>query len=526
LRGREPDKTTLRAAAIAAALTLLAIVISGCGGSDDDSDLATLAPPDAPLYAEVTLAPDENQTEAIRSLASEAEGVEDPGAALVEELDRELSSGGLELTYAEDIQPWLGTHGAFFVRSFENGNSFGLPDFAALLEIEDANGANAFIEKIAEADPAADEPRSYGGFDYLYGSDEGGYAIGVVDEALVIGTEASFKVAVDASEGESLAESEEYGDRTDALGEDRLATVLLEPTAVVEAALASEDISGANARLVRPLLAGLLAGPISAGIGIGDDSAALELVTSVDDEDAFEADPELLEGLPAAAAFAVGVPDAGAILEKGIDSVRTSGLPGAVELRRVVEGDIGIDLSTDVARWLGDFSGYVAGSSALDAAFGIVAETTDPAGPEALLDALQALIEREEPDVPVGGPPEGAEYGFTIGFPGIGPSAGAGVFGDELVASLGATPGEVLAPSSPLADDDLFGNARDALGDDFAPVFYINLPAMLPILQAGGVDDGRDYAETQPWFEALEYVIAGTRVEDGLATVRLTVAVP
>ena len=41
-----------------------------------------------------------------------------------------------------------------------------------------------------------------------------GISAGIVDEtALVFGTETAFKVAVDASQGESLAESEEYTDR-------------------------------------------------------------------------------------------------------------------------------------------------------------------------------------------------------------------------------------------------------------------------------------------------------------------------
>jgi hypothetical protein len=488
--------------------------------------LAELAPPDAPLYAEVVLRPASEQVEAIESVASQAAGVEDPGADLIAALDASLAVEGLGVTYGEDIEPWLGEYGAFFVRSFEEDGERGLPDFAALFEIDDVGAAEEFVDSLAELGSGTGEERSYGGFDYAFEGNGGGYAIGIVEDALVIGTEDSFKLAVDASKGESLAESEEFSERTDGLGDDRLATLFLEPVAAIEAAISSGELSRDDARAWRQLLTGVGSGPLGAALDVDGDSAAVEVTAMVENEEAVAPDADLLGELPAGAAFAFALPHVGQTLELAIDRLRTSGLPGAESLREELERRAGIDLGDDVAGWLGAVSGFVAGGSTADLAIGLVAETSDPEGPRDLLDAARRLIEHEEPDAPIGGPPEGADYGFQIGIPGFGPEAGAGVFGDELAASLGADPGEVLDPPEQLADDEVFEQAADALGDDFDPLVFIDLPSTAPFLRAGGAEQGRDYAEAEPYFEAFRFLIAGAHVDDHLATVRFTVAVP
>ena len=510
-----------------AVIALLAgALLSGCGDDDEAAGLAELAPPDARLYAEAVLRPDSEQVEAIESGASRAAGIEDPGGRLISELDAVLAGDGIGIAYAEDIEPWLGERGAFFIRSFEEEAERGFPDFAALFEIDDSEAAEDFIARLAEAEPGGVQERAYGGFDYLHGADGGGYAIGIVEDALVIATEPSFKVAVDAAEGESLSESEEFSERTDELGEDRVATLFLEPASAIEAAVSSGELSREDARVLGPLLASVGSVPLGASLDVDGESASIEVTTMVENEEAIAPDGELLGELPAGPAFAVALPHLGQTLEFAIDRLRTSGLPGAGSLNEEIERRTGIDLSADVAGWLGDVSGFVSGGTAADVVIGVVAETADPDGPRALLEATRRLIEREEPGVPIGGPPEGAEYGFSIGIPGLGPQAGAGVFDDRLVGVLGAAPAEVLEPPDRLADDETFAAASEALGDEFDPLLFLDLPAVLPFLRAGGADEGRDYAEAEPYFDAFRFLIAGARVDDGLATVRFTVAVP
>ena len=86
------------------------------------------------------------------------------------------------------------------------------------------------------------------------------------------------------------------------------------------------------------------------------------------------------------------------------------------------------------------------------------------------------------------------------------------------MGSFGVAPAELLEPSERLADDETFAAASDALGDEFDPLLFLDLPAVLPFLRAGGADEGRDYAEEEPYFNAFRFLIAGAEVEDGLAT--------
>ena len=196
------------------ALLLPGAAIIGCGGGED-SELASLVPPDVPLYAEVVLRPEGDQAEAIESFAERVAGIEDPAAAIAAELDSSLADDGVDATFAEDIEPWLGDRGAVFVRSFESLDSPSMdPEAAVLVEVSDADAAQDFIDETLAAESEGEvEESSYGDVDYQL---DGDTAVGLIDDFLVFGPEDAFKVAVDASEGESLAESEEYTQPTEA----------------------------------------------------------------------------------------------------------------------------------------------------------------------------------------------------------------------------------------------------------------------------------------------------------------------
>jgi hypothetical protein len=62
-----------------------------------------------------------------------------------------------------------------------------------------------------------------------------------------------------------------------------------------------------------------------------------------------------------------------------------------------------------------------------------------------------------------------------------------------------------------------------ALGDDLAPVLYVELPSFLRVARMGDSDGSPDYAAIAPYVDELGSLIAGTRVEDGLAISRGTV---
>ncbi len=88
---------------------------------------------------------------------------------------------------------------------------------------------------------------------------------------------------------------------------------------------------------------------------------------------------------------------------------------------------------------------------------------------------------------------------------------------------LGGTVAGVLDPDETLADDERFEAAVDALGDDLAPVLYLHLPSLLEVAAAGDSDGSPDYEAIAPYTDALDALVAGIRVEDGLALSRVTV---
>jgi hypothetical protein len=408
------------------------------------------------------------------------------------------------------------------VRSF--GSAGTETDGAAVVEVTDADAAQDFIDRAAEADPDVEEtPRTYDGVDYLR-SEQGG-AIGLVDGKLVGSTsEAAFKVAVDASHGESLAESEEYQQRIEPLDDGALALVYLEPTAAIQAAVSSGSIQPDEARLARGLLAAPLSDPVVFALSASENSASVDAVATVDAAGPVTADD--LDDMPADAWVAAELPDAGPVLERWLDALRHSGLPEAASIEKSIAGQTGLDLRRDVTSWLGDTTLSYRGTEASDVAVGVIAETADPEGPRALVDRLSQLAEADSP-LPLGGPPEGADYGFTVGLPVFGPRAEVGVVGDRLVATLGTTVDQLLDPDESLAGAEGFGAARERLGDEFAPVVYLDLKRgyQLAVLGADDEAERAQYESWAPYVEHLGFLVAGARIDEDLLVSRLILTV-
>jgi hypothetical protein len=499
----------------------------GCGSDDEAAageGLAELAPPDAPFFVEGVIDPDDDQVAAIDSLTGRF-GF-DPGAALAGAIDSEFAGEDEDLTFADDVEPWLGDHAAAFVLSFEASTSNDVGDFAALIEVTDVDAANDFMAKAAEASGHETEERSYDGTDYLFDTTDSA-ALGIVDgRALVAGSEQAFKVAVDAASGESLAGSEDYTSHLEPLPDDAIATAYFDPGTLASAAIASGDVDPAEAQMVKPLLSGLLSEPVGAALTVEADSASIDVASTIDSDAPESTQSSLLEDLPGDAWLAAGMPDLGPTLQRNLDRIINSGLPGASRLEAGIERTTGLDLNADVFSWLGDAAGFVSGTGAPGIKFGVVAETSDPNGPRKLLAAVQRLIEKTDPP-PSTGPPEGADYGFSFGLPGVGGGAEAGVIGDMLVGVFGASVDQVLHPETTLGDDAGYSAAVSALGDDMAPALFLDLPEAIAVAQIGAADDplgeGPDYQAIQPYLGDLGSLIAGSRHSDGLLITRTTV---
>lgn len=519
---------TIRAVLLAAGTTVL---LGGCGSSDEQaSGPSQLVPPDAPLYLEAAIFPDDERTEALASLTERIAGISDPEAEFAAMLDGELAAADAGVTYAEDIEPWLGDTAAVFVRSFEPADAAaGMIDAAYLVSVSDADGAQAFIDKIADADPEVKEnEREYDGTTYLLDATTG-TAVGLVDESIVVGTEPGLKAAVDAAAGDSLGDSEDFSEEVGTLDDDALMEVWVDLGTALDAAATSSDVDEAQIDAARAALEPLLSEPIAVSLSATPETVTLE--TSAAGGAGIAGNTELLAQMPADSWFAVAIEGAGEALRQSLDGIGALGAemgdpslnPEAIT--SFLEARTGLDLEDDLLSWLGNAAFFVSGTSESEFRAGGLLETSDPEATARVIDSVRALFEAATGAAT--GPPslEDATEGFSAKGP-TGTGVELALREDLLVGALGgpdpAT--ELLESGDALADAPLFSAAEDALGGDFAAVFFVAMQDFLVVAEKG--DDGdTDYDAARPYTEALEYVILGTAQDDERERARIVVGV-
>jgi hypothetical protein len=209
-----------------ATLAAVAVLASGCGGgaASGEGDPASAVPPDALVYTEVVVRPEGSLQDDARDAAAKVLRTDRPEDEIREHLDLALE----DLDYDRDVEPWLGERAGFWLRPTERDGAFG----ALLLAATDTDLARESLEASLERSGETVTERSHRGSDYLVTDD--GDAAGIVGDFVVIGPEAAYQRTVDASEGDSLAEVDEYADAVDALEVERLAHFWVDTGALIE----------------------------------------------------------------------------------------------------------------------------------------------------------------------------------------------------------------------------------------------------------------------------------------------------
>lgn len=510
---------TIRAALLAfgGAVSLLA---AGCGGDDEPSSLAALVPPDAPFYVEGTIRPEGDRAEAIIELSQRIGGIEDPDRRIVDLIDQGLAEEGTGLTFAEDIDPWLGEEAAAFVRSIEpSAFAGGMADAAYMVEVTDAAAAQDFLDAIPDASDTAFEERSYEGTDYQVDTEED-MVVGLITDAyMVAGTENSFKAAVDAADGEALADGDDFSEVVGDLDDDALAEMWLDIGTVIDAAAEGTGADSAEIDAARSALGPLLDGPIAMSLAATPETITLD--TSAAGDDGFGGNTELLEALPASAWLGLSLADAGETASRTLTALGSLGsdlgesaLDGDA-IAGAIEAQTGLDLEEDVLSWIADAAFYVSGTSEAEFEAGAVIEASDSeraataiaAGREAFEQAAGGVT--QPPRLP------DAEEGFSATSPTGDQAVEIALRDAVVVGALGSADpaANALEPEESLGDSETFGQALDALGDDYAASMFVAVQDFLVVAEKG--DDGdTDYDAARPYTQALEYLILGTAGED------------
>ncbi|MDQ4027784.1 MAG: DUF3352 domain-containing protein [Actinomycetota bacterium] len=524
----------MRKAIVVGILGLLAVggiaygAMSFWAGAVED-EAVDLVPGDAAVYANVFLNPSRNQKRAIRDLLAKFEEAPTPDEA-TDELAK-LIDEGLEdvgLTFKEDIDPWLGRQVAFFASDFEAGS----PTAAALIETEDEAATREVVDKLDDQGAVEPQDKSYEGVEYtFYAEDEQGnpFASGFVEDFWVVGSEDGFKAVVDASKGESLAENEQFVDTTGLLSDDYLALFYFDAERLVNEAVETGDVTEEDLRALEAFPGFTEQGPAAASLYVQDDGAVFELASSAPEDDSLLRaidDSGLLNDLPRDSWFAFGVSGVGNLFSTMLESVAEGSAPEA-DLEFFEEqfaSETGLDLRDDVLAWMEDAGVFVEGTTMFEIQGGVVIESGNPEKSSEATQVLGDYIAAQgAPVTPA--EVEGVE-GFSVQQEGM-PQPVYVLGGDRVVIAYGRDATErAISGTETLEDSEAFQGAGDALGDDFTPSFFLDMGAVIELVEGLGASQDATYQQdVKPWVDPLSHVVYGTKLDGDIIVGKLVIGV-
>jgi hypothetical protein len=510
--------------AAAAALALLA----GCGGGDGSSstDPATVAPPETPVFIEARIQPTGELKTNVEAIASRL-GVDDLGGTIVSYLEQSALSSDEPLDFEKEVQPWLGESAGIFLTEFD-GDDFEGGGFA--VEVTDTGEAQDFIDERSESEDPKARDESYEGVDYRF-DPEDEQAVGIVGNFVVFGEDrAAFEAAVDASQGDSLADSETYGDIAPSSPEGSLADVYVDIGGLIDAA-GSEvdpsamelfeatglDVENASALLSLVPGSGNVEIDVAGKLGGAQDSAPTEDAAA------------LLGSMPANAVAAVGVGELGKGLGEAIDTIDEQGLPGEIppnQLKNTMK-KAGIDLEKITAN-LGDAAVFVEGRTRATLAGALVIEAKDATEARNTVSNVGTLLRAN------GTPGETAVSGRASGFSVRSADLGAkplvvAAEGERIAIGYGlpATLAGLDSESGPtLAKTKAYNEALNSLGGTPITGFAAGAPALR--LVEGlltDADEKEELEELTPYLSKVPFLAIGSETEGDVVQAKLILGV-
>ncbi len=517
--------------ALPAALFALVLFLAACGGSDDSDDGGgtteagpdpiALAPADVPFYMDVVVRPEGTLGDDLKSAVGKISGIEDPGAEIINDLNESLAED-TDLTYEDDIEPWLGSHAGLFVSGFQVDTQE--PDAAGVLAVTDTDAAQSFIDDAAEQGDNELTDATYEDVDYKLDDET---AVGIVGEYLVVGTEQGFKDAVDASKGDSLADNTDATAALDGAPDNSVFSVYADAAAIGDLIKASPELDPAQLDQIDQALAQLPDGPVEAWGTVTDSSFGIG--GSSPTPEGAPAPSDLITTFPGDSWLAAASTDVGEQLDESIAQFQAgfqAGLEGSagqlpkgfdtadIDPIAQIEEQTGLDLERDLG-WIGDAGFFLEGTDLLGVGGGLVLESTDDAAAEDAIGKLQTALEKnpsvkQEAQIA----PNQQGDGFTIQAPPF--SAEVAVRDGKAIATGGSEDVDsVLSPDETLGDSERFTTATGNLSDGATATFFMDMPPLLQLIESQGqATDDPDYALAAPYLHAIDYLVAGSG-EDG-----------
>ncbi len=493
----------IRLAPVLVVAALAALVVAGCGGSGggSGSDPAGVAPPKTPLYIEAAIQPEAEMAENVDALAEKIAGVEDLGELILEEISGHDSSATSK--FSDEVQPWLGEKGGLFFEKYD-GNDF--TGYGIAVETTDADLAQEFIDK--------------------QGQPDGGEKVGMIGDLLVFAeNEQTFREAVAASEGESLADQDSFTSAIDQAVDGSLANLFVDIGGLINRSGGTID---PEAKLflessgIDPEGATALASLVP-----GSDQIEVDLATNVNGDRPAPGDAsQLLGALPGGSFAAFATSDFGRQLSESIDSIDEQGIPGELEpgeLKGAMKA-AGIDLDKITAS-IGDVGVFAQGNTQNNLTGAVVLTTTDSKEATNTVSNIGLLLRAS------GTPGVTAISGKATGF-----SVRSSDLGDKplIVAAQGnriaisygpAASAQALTAEggATLASNPEYEEAVASLGG--TPISgFVDGPAALALASSLiPADKAEGFAEAEPYLENVAFAAIGAGSSGDLATARMII---
>jgi hypothetical protein len=504
-------------------LALLALLaIAGCGGSSSSGDLAVVASPHSLVYLEAELSPSGASKEDLDALARKIAGVDDLGDFVVSKLEASAMEDGEPVDFEKEVQPWLGERAAVALQGLEGGE---LTDPVVAVQATDPTAAQAFVERQARQSKDPYRKGSYEGFEFEVGGSEDN-AIGVVGDDLVIAEgEDGFKAAVDASQGESLADRGEFEEAMGHAVDGSVADAFVD-----FGGLLAQSGNGVDPSLRQALKA--------SGIEPSEATATLSLVPGADQVEidlnaaaGGEAPPsgdasEMLGSLPSDAFAAFASSGFGERLGKTLDELDEHGIPGQLEpheLKRSVSR-LGFDVDK-IASSLEDAAVFASGRGKGNLGGAVVLTTKDSSEAATAIKTIGLLVRQSgEPGVTA---LSGRASGFYVRSAELGPRPLVVATEGNRVAIGYGLPTTIRGLSGygpTLSEAPEYRAAVDALGD--TPISgFVSGPQALDLARALVPRSESGFWEAVPYLKAIRYVAIGSGSEGDRATARIVVGI-
>ncbi len=505
--------------AVVAACAAFSLLIVGCGGGSGSGteDPASVAPPGTALFVEATLRPQgqlkANVDKLFEGLTGKNTGL---GELITGEIEKVARGDGEPFSYAEDVEPWLGEKAGAALGEYDGSN---FSNVSIAIQSTDTGATRSFIDKLTEEGGKKVRDGSFEGVAFKVESD--GTSLGVIGDFLVFAqSEAAFREAVEAHNGESLADAAKYGSIADKASDGSLLEVYVDIAGLIEQA--GNQVDPQTEQVLNAAGVNLSEATALLSLVPGSDSLELDLTSNADMELAAPAAEGLLESLPAKSFAAVASSDYGKRLQENLDRLDESGIPGSLpphQLKRALKRE-GIEVER-IAGQLKEAAIFAVGASRTTLGGAAVLTTKNPSEARNTVADIGLLLRANHTSGVTA--ISGKAAGFSIHSSSLGRKPLVIAAEGERIAIGYGLPGalEGLGPvKEPLSQNPSFVEAKQALGG--TPITgFIDGPAALRLIEALVPPSESGFQSARPYLGKIAYVGIGAETEAGLATVKM-----